>query len=365
MAIYKKLHKRSGIEFYYVRFGLPDGKRKVEKAGTTRDQARRLLRKRLGEVVSGTYRDPLTVANPPFGVFADRFMREHGEPHGPQHYAMALKSAREHFGDRGLRDITRNDIEHFGRVRGEQVGPSTVRKNLTAVGTLFRCAVRWGVLDANPAADVEKPREPRHRTRYLSREEYQRLRAAAPPWLRQFYRLAAVTGFRLKELVGLTWDLVDREAGLLHVSEDNKTGLPRSVPLGTVAREVLAGQARRLRSPWVFLDAAGEPYVSKLARQRIVQATIRLMRRQEIQEASFHTLRHTAASWAAQAGVSPVLIAEFLGHASRTMTDRYMHLQPDHLRPLVAALDMAESTLATPSATQTEDGRQTASTPAI
>ena len=57
-GIYKKPHKRSGVEFYYVRFLLKDGKRKVERAGTTLDQAKRLLKKRFGEVASGTYVDP-------------------------------------------------------------------------------------------------------------------------------------------------------------------------------------------------------------------------------------------------------------------------------------------------------------------
>ena len=61
MAIYKKLHKRTGVEFYYIRFEKQDGRRKKEKAGTTWKQARDLLTKRLGEVTAGTYVDPSDV----------------------------------------------------------------------------------------------------------------------------------------------------------------------------------------------------------------------------------------------------------------------------------------------------------------
>ena len=35
MAIFRKLHKRSGVEWYYVRFCLADGRRKVQKAVIT------------------------------------------------------------------------------------------------------------------------------------------------------------------------------------------------------------------------------------------------------------------------------------------------------------------------------------------
>ncbi len=233
------------------------------------------------------------------------------------------------------------------------VGPSTVRKDLTVLGTMFKRAVRWGVLETNPAADLEKPREPKHRERYLSREEYGRLRDAAPPWLRPMLRLAVVTGLRLKELVGLRWNEIDHEAALLHISEDNKTATPRAIPMGQVVRDVLAGQVRRLRDPHVFLDSAGKPYTSTKARNAISKATRALMKAQEIEGASFHTLRHTAGSWAGQAGESGLMIARFLGHATATITERYIHLNPDHFRGIVSALDTAEhSAVATQSATQ-------------
>ena len=41
---------------------------------------------------------------------------------------------------------------------------------------------------------------------------------------------------------------------------------------------------------------------------------------------SFHTLRHTGASWLGQmSGVEALTIRDLLGHSSITMTDRYMH----------------------------------------
>src|SRR6185436_3982820 len=53
----------------------------------------------------------------------------------------------------------------------------------------------------------------------------------------------------------------------------------------------------------------------------------------------FHDLRHSAASFMVQAGVSLYEVQKVLGHKDARMTQRYAHLTPDHLRGAVAALE--------------------------
>ena len=59
----------------------------------------------------------------------------------------------------------------------------------------------------------------------------------------------------------------------------------------------------------------------------------------KLEDVTFHTLRHTFASWAMMRGASLKELQELLGHASLTMTMRYAHLSPDRLRSAVSRLN--------------------------
>ena len=98
----------------------------------------------------------------------------------------------------------------------------------------------------------------------------------------------------------------------------------------------------KIRASTVMLqDDTGTPYTSRKAKNLISKLTTGAMRRAGILEASFHTLRHTAASWMVQAGRPLAEVKEILGHKNINTTLRYAHLAPEHLRDSMAALDAA------------------------
>jgi integrase len=59
----------------------------------------------------------------------------------------------------------------------------------------------------------------------------------------------------------------------------------------------------------------------------------------KLDDVTFHTLRHTFASWAMQKGAALRELQELLGHSSLSMTMRYAQLSPEHLRTAVSRLD--------------------------
>lgn len=337
-----------GSKYYRLDYRTPDCRRVREPAGRYLTDARNLRAKREVEIAAGTFEHPddrkhrqaearrRAAGVPTFEAFAKRFEQEYGSQRRSDYYEMMLRQIRPYFEGKRLDQITPGDLDRY-RVHcmdADRVSPSTTRKRLNVLGTLFKHALRWGVLTVNPAADLEKPSEPTHKTRYLSREEFEQLREHAEPWLRPVLTVAVLTGARLKEICGLRWENVDRDAGVLFISEDNKTAKPRGVPMAVTVRKILdeIPGSRFKREGYVFVFASGEPYVSERQRSRISQRTRAAAKAADLPGVTFHTLRHTAGSWLAQAGYSQVKIAKLLGHATTATTDRYMHLSPAHLK---------------------------------
>jgi len=301
------------------------------------------LTRRLGEVRAGTFVHPKDLEDergPTFDEFVDRFMRVYAVRCRSDHYKDRVKRLRPCLGGHRLRQISLADLDLFISKRRSEVGSSTLRKDIAALGTIFKKAVEWGVIEASPAVGLRKPKEERPRTRYLTVREWGSLEGTLPPWLKPMVTLALATGMRLKEVSKLRWDDVDRGPDVIHVPMDTKTGT-RPIPINRMAQKALAGQVRHLRNPYVFVDSQGEHFDSDLRRNRISRCTTQAMRAAGISNASFHTLRHTAASLMVQGGVPLYEVQKILGHSTPLMTERYAHLQPGHLVGAVDVLDRA------------------------
>ena len=59
----------------------------------------------------------------------------------------------------------------------------------------------------------------------------------------------------------------------------------------------------------------------------------------KLDDAPWHTLRHTTASRLVQKGVQLVVVKEIMGHKSIQTTMRYSHLQPANLVDAISVLE--------------------------
>jgi integrase len=261
-------------------------------------------------------------------------------------------------GETPLVEITASRISEYKAKRLSAVrtigkGEGVVERRLTAAAVnrplaLLRHLLRlaheeWGELDVVPRIRTEK--EPQGRLRWLTQEEATKVLSACKKSrnaaLADLVEFALFTGVRRGEALGLTWDRVDRARGVIRL-ELTKSGRRREVPLSSNADAVLARRWTPEAKGYVFGSRNWNSFRSAWE-SALVAASIEDLR--------FHDLRHTFASWLIQRGRTLREVQEALGHQTITMTMRYSHLAPDHLRAAVAVLDdvlpplqLAEST---------------------
>ncbi len=225
--------------------------------------------------------------------------------------------------------ISKLTIAQYIETRSETVKPATVAKEMSVLKHCLKLAVEWDLLNENPAAGARLPKLPPGKTRYLTPGELKAALQTAPEWLRAPMAFAACTGVRRGEMLSLRWMDVDKANRRVYLRE-TKNGALRILPLSDAALTVLGSLPEGVAAAPVFagVDAA-----------KLSVYTKRIFERLGIPDASFHTLRHTAASWLVQNGVDLYAVGNLLGHKTARMTQRYAHLSPYYMATAVGKLD--------------------------
>ena len=234
------------------------------------------------------------------------------------------------------RDLTAPAIAQYERQRGSIVGPYTVALELAVLRHMLRLGRRWGYLEKVP--DIDMPKKPEGRRRYLDEAEIQRLLAASAasrnPHLTTIVTIALNTGMRRGEILRLEWAHIDLSSARITLFE-TKNGAPRGLPLNRAVYDALIAlqPASNERSGLVFKRKDGAAW------GKIRTAFETAVKRAGLTNFRFHDLRHTAASHLVMRGATLKEVQEILGHKTFSMTLRYAHLSPAHLRGAVDRLD--------------------------
>jgi len=120
--------------------------------------------------------------------------------------------------------ITRRTVADYILERSEAVSDGTVAKEFATLRHALQLAVEWELLIVNPAQGAKLPKQSEGRTCYLSPTEFKAALQAAPDWMRGPMALAAFTGMRRGEILGLCWKDVDLENQRVYLTE-TKNGM--------------------------------------------------------------------------------------------------------------------------------------------
>ncbi len=229
------------------------------------------------------------------------------------------------------RDLLTKEKTHLGTQRK----PQTANRFLAALSHCLTVAANnWEWLSDSPMRKVERFKEPRGRDRYLEDDERSRLldacRNSSNTLLYPIVIVALITGARRGEILSLTWDNVDLDRQRV-TFRDTKNGEIRVVPLVGPALDEMwkLSEARRLDTRFCFPSNDGR----KPAHFR--EAWSRAVKKAEIEDFTFHDLRHSCASYLIMNGASLAEVATVLGHKTIQMTMRYAHLSEVHTAGVV------------------------------
>lgn len=286
--------------------------RKLLPATWTRAQAEAFDRKQSGELydqLSGTGRPKYTI-----GQAVARYLDERA-PHlkTERGTAQELRLMMPWYEGRMLDELPEVCAKYLADKRPE-LAPATIRNRLRYLTSA--CRYGWkhhSMCEHDPAARVAMPAVSNERQVYVDRRQMLRLARACASWeVRAMIRISFYSGMRLGEIqrarvVGDCWAL-----------DDTKNGEPRIIPMHPRCR------------PYSDYSWPSKGMVAYWMRSACGAA--------EIEDVTFHTLRHSAATAMLAGGVPLFTVGAVLGHKSVASTKRYAHHATESLRTAIGQI---------------------------
>ncbi len=326
------LTKRGGVWWLEK---LIDGRRVRESTGTgDLAEAKRYLAFRLNEIRRVTIYGERPLRS--FEQAAARYLRENADKRSLDRDDQALRLAMPHLGHQELGDIHYGKLQTFADARlANGVSKSTVNRDMAAVKQVLKAAARWFHENGQPWLTAV-PEVPRYKLRCTATEEraitwdeQRRLSQALPAYLATMTLFAVNTGARRGEVLELRWGWeVQNHSAFLIPPQFHKTGASigsRLLVCNSVAWAVIE-EARGRHAEFVFT------HHSKPVRTFYGRAWKQARSHAGLSRVRVHDLRHTFATRLEAAGVSRSDVAEMLGHATSSVTRRY--IAPDISRLL-------------------------------
>ena len=249
----------------------------------------------------------------------------------------------------GLAQASADDVEaYFNALSDRGLSPATAARRRAAVRQFYRFVLGEGWRADDPSRRVEAPKKGRPLPKVLSRDEVDRIIAAASARdggqglrLGCMVELAYASGLRISELTALPLSVLAKDPAYLIVK--GKGGKERLAPLNDAARAAVKAylEARKAflpkgdaANPWLF-PSHGKS--GRLTPRRFAQLLDEAAADAGIDPArvSPHVLRHAFATHLLEGGADLRVVQKLLGHADISTTQIYTHVAGERLREVM------------------------------
>ena len=254
------------------------------------------------------------------------------------------------------------------------VSSSTWNSRLCYLREIYRVIMGKARAKVNPFDGIPLLPKDCHSRRELAPVEIRRLLAEAEKrgsdW-RTLVLTGLYTGLRLGDCCRLTWEKVNLEREIIQlipsktrrISPNRIVTIPIHPHLAKIYQKLSVGRGCadvNVRKPSggnaepnYILPEIGKMYaqayyrvsfnLEKIFKAAGIQMSVAVDgRRCKVPEATFHSLRHTFVSMAANAGIPLHIIQSIVGHESRAMTWHYYHEDEGRLRDAIATIPSFE-----------------------
>jgi integrase len=304
-----------------------------------------------------------------FKDFAEEWLTDYAESNHRNTTRQGEKSRKtriyEAFGHLRVDKITTYQIQKFinslgregeNKVTGGKLKYKTIKHHLNFIRDVFSYAVRMKLLKDNPCDGVTITKgEPEEKQVYTKDEMVELLAkmAGEPLKYRTFFTLAAYSGFRRSELLGLEWKDIDFENNTISIVRTSnytpETGTFTDTTKTKKSRRTLKfseklmgllkaykdeqdSEAFELGNLWVYSDRLfvkwnGEPMSNNTPYTWLK----RFCERENLRFCDIHSFRHFATSAMIASGVDLLTVSRTLGHSQPSTTSNiYGHLIDDY-----------------------------------
>lgn len=324
--------------------------------GKTQKEVRLALSKIVSEMDSGTYAEPSKMK---VSQWLDEWLASYTMNIKPATRSAYEEHIRVHIkpslGDIPLKQLSTRDIQQLytNLLKERELSPKTVRNIHGVLHRTLEQAKLLGYIRVNPADAAVTPRVEKKQVETLDAEDIGKFLAAIRGTKYEYPLFVAVfTGLRQGELLGLTWDCVDFEHGMLLINKQHnrvkgdtefrfaslKNDKARVLTVADEVIDVLKLQKQRqeswaaaLGNGWenpdnlVFTTEFGRYINNKILYQNFKRIAKKLGK----PDLRFHDLRHTYAVNSLRAGDDIKTVQENLGHATASFTlSTYAHATP-------------------------------------
>ena len=347
-----------------MRVGI-NGKRYCRSTRTKdRDQAERVLQRFLAPFGLGERRLPLADVWLEYVKSPNRNELSKSTLDGKRVVWMQFAKWMERFylPIKDLGDITADMVGEYLTCLRADVCASTYNARVCVLREIFRVLAKKAGIESDPWEGVRLRACDSHSRRELTMDELKRLLDAAKKSGDEWYKLIMIgiyTGLRLGDCCRLSWSEISIAQGVIQlVPVKTKRHHKRmvTIPVHPALGAALLPTIEQSNNPYnrTILSGPVLPTVYALYQRmhwRVSQELARIFTRANIAmsvrlegrhrrtpEATFHSLRHTFVSFAANAGVPLHIVQSIVGHESTAMTRHYYHENIDALKSAVAAI---------------------------